>query len=378
MRKRVIPASAHQLRELRGVAEHVGQPELGAAAAELSLEPALAVRNWRTSDSPRRQVAVGLHPPRRRPASIGRAHRRAHAGEQLGRALLQPRVVLRLRVREAVLGIRVHQPQLRRRRAHELAPRLLQRPQPRRVEVGVADRGSPGAARRSGGRAAARAAPRSPSSVKACSSASSSPAQDGSTPGSRSSAPSTWRSCHSCHAPASKRASSQPRSANDAASPWPASPKPNRSLHATSSSNGIRSPPAARVDERRRRPDHTRPGVEPLHRLAAEPQRRLAARVDSRSTRTRPTPPAPPPSRAASTSRTAGRAPRPAPRRDTRGRRLLARDPADRARDLQPLDRRRAPRARAGAPARSPGRCGPARTRGAAARRPWISAPARG
>ena len=43
-----------------------------------------------------------------------------------------------------------------------------------------------------------------------------------------------------------------------------------------------RDPLAARGarDERRRRPDHPRPGVEPLHRLAAEPQRRLAARVE--------------------------------------------------------------------------------------------------
>ena len=144
LREEAVDArEAHELRELRGVAEHVGQPQLGAAAAEVLLEPALAVEELAGQRLPRGQVAVGLHPHRADREPLPARDRLAHAGEERRRALRQPRVVLCLRVREAVLGIRVHQPQLRGRRAHELAPRLLERPQPRRVEVGVADRAHP-------------------------------------------------------------------------------------------------------------------------------------------------------------------------------------------------------------------------------------------
>ena len=58
--------------------------------------------------------------------------------EQLGLVLVDPRVLLGLRAGEAVLGQLVHQPHRRGERPHALAHRLAHRPQPRRVDVGVA------------------------------------------------------------------------------------------------------------------------------------------------------------------------------------------------------------------------------------------------
>ena len=132
---------AHQLRELGGVAEDVGVPELRAVAAELAREEALAVEELTRERLAAREVAVGLdpRPADRDPAAGG--DRLADALEQRRGAIAQPGVVLRLRVGEDVLGIVVEQPQLCGRGADQLAVGLLERPQPGGVEVGVADGG---------------------------------------------------------------------------------------------------------------------------------------------------------------------------------------------------------------------------------------------
>ena len=134
------PRLAHQLRQLGGVAEDVRVPELRAAAAELGLEEALAVEELARQRLPGRQVAVGLDPGAadRDPAAGGDGL--AHPRVERRGAVAQPRVVLGLRVGEDVLGVVVEQPQLGGRGADELAVGLLERPQPGRVEVGMADR----------------------------------------------------------------------------------------------------------------------------------------------------------------------------------------------------------------------------------------------
>ena len=58
----VDAGAAHDLRQLAVVAEHVGVPELAAAAAELALEEALAVQELAHERLARGQVAVGLDP----------------------------------------------------------------------------------------------------------------------------------------------------------------------------------------------------------------------------------------------------------------------------------------------------------------------------
>jgi hypothetical protein len=57
------------------------------------------------------------------------------------RAIADPRVLLGLRAREAVVGIALEEPQLGGERPHALAVGLLQRPQPCGVDVRVADGG---------------------------------------------------------------------------------------------------------------------------------------------------------------------------------------------------------------------------------------------
>ena len=95
---------------------------------------------WRTSDSPDGMLQSAsthmLPTGSNRPAS----HLRADAFVERRIVLLHPRVLLRLRRGEAVLGIVVHQPQRVRERARALALRLTDRPQPRGVDVRVADR----------------------------------------------------------------------------------------------------------------------------------------------------------------------------------------------------------------------------------------------
>ena len=132
---------AHELRELAGVAEDVGLPELRASPAELALEEALAVQELAGERLARGQVAVGLdpRPADRRPLAARDAL--ADVVPERRVVLADPRVVLGLRGAEDVLGVLVHEPHLRRERPLRLAPALLERPEPGGVEVRVADRG---------------------------------------------------------------------------------------------------------------------------------------------------------------------------------------------------------------------------------------------
>ncbi len=136
----VAPAGAEDLRRGGRVAEHVGDPNLGAAHTEARLEVALAVHQLAHQALPARQVHVGLdpHPADRLPLPAGDLG--GDPLEQLRGAFLDPRVLRRLRAREAVVGVVVHQAHRRGERAQALALRLAQRPQPGGVDVGVADR----------------------------------------------------------------------------------------------------------------------------------------------------------------------------------------------------------------------------------------------
>ena len=87
--KRSHPAGGEDLRQAGRVAEHVGDPHLGAAHAEVLLEVALAVHDLAHEALARRQVHVGLdpHAADRDPLPVGDLVR--DAVEQLGLALLR-------------------------------------------------------------------------------------------------------------------------------------------------------------------------------------------------------------------------------------------------------------------------------------------------
>ena len=85
-----MPPAAEQLRQPGGVAEHVGDPHLGAAHAEVLLEVALAVDDLAHQALTGRQVHVGLDPlPTDRDPLPG-GHLLGDAGEELGLALARP------------------------------------------------------------------------------------------------------------------------------------------------------------------------------------------------------------------------------------------------------------------------------------------------
>ncbi len=288
-----MPASRISCGQLRRVAEHVGLPQLRAAAARGAARTSAGRRGAGAPATRRREVAVGLHP---RPADrdpLPAPDRLPHAGEQLRRPLAQPLVVLRLRVGEAMLGILVEQPQLRGDRADELAPRLLERPQPRRVEVRVPDR-------RHAVQLARRPLeqPREPRAV-AVERERVQLGQEAARPTpARRPASSSSAAQHLEVVPERPRLRVEARdlaahaAANVAAAPCPASPKPNGSLHASSSSNGTRSPPAARSSERRVRPHLARRrSSAPAAGRPSEPQRRLAARAEQQIDRAPAQPP---------------------------------------------------------------------------------------
>ncbi len=132
--------AAHELRQLAVVAEHVGVPEHGRPPPELAREEALAVQELAHERFARGQVAVRLDPAAADGQPAPGRDLRADALPQLRRARLDPGVLLRLRAGEAVRGIALEQAQLRGEAAHALAVGLLERPQPGRVDVGVADR----------------------------------------------------------------------------------------------------------------------------------------------------------------------------------------------------------------------------------------------
>ena len=129
------PGAAHDLRELAVVAEHVRVPELAAAAAELALEESLALQELAHERLARGQVAVRFDPgaaDRHPPAGLGVAE---DALVEAGMPRADPVVLLGLRAREPELRVAVHVRRLGAEGAHQLALRLGQRPEPRRVDV---------------------------------------------------------------------------------------------------------------------------------------------------------------------------------------------------------------------------------------------------
>ena len=132
---------AQDLRQLPGVAEGVRAPELAVAPAELALEPALAVQELARERLAGGQVAVGLDPAAADGDELPALDRRPDPLPEIRVALLDPRVLLRLRAGEAVLGVVLHVAELRAEAALHLAIRLGERPEPGRVDVRVPDRG---------------------------------------------------------------------------------------------------------------------------------------------------------------------------------------------------------------------------------------------
>ena len=108
-----------------------------AASAEVRLEPALPLDDLPHDALAGRQVHVRFDPHATDRDPLSGRHLVGDAGEQLGLALGDPFVLLRLRAREAVAGIVVHHRHGGGERAGALADGLGRRPQPRRVDVGV-------------------------------------------------------------------------------------------------------------------------------------------------------------------------------------------------------------------------------------------------
>ena len=131
----------HQLRQGRGVAEAVRQPDPAAADAELAGEEALPVDELADQRLPARHDGVALHPhaAQRQEASLGDGG--LDPLIHLGAVLLEPGVLLGARHAEDELVGVADQLGHRGRGAGDLADGLPDRPQPRRVDVGVPDGG---------------------------------------------------------------------------------------------------------------------------------------------------------------------------------------------------------------------------------------------
>ena len=134
-----MPALAHQLRQLRRCSRRRRGSRTPCSGGRTALEEALAVEDWRASDSPDGRLQSGSIqvPPTgiQRPAATAAFTRAYRARGAPARA-----------TRSAAPGsgrsgtrVVVEEPQLRRPRAHQLALGLRQRPQPGRVEVCVPD-----------------------------------------------------------------------------------------------------------------------------------------------------------------------------------------------------------------------------------------------
>jgi hypothetical protein len=130
---------SEDLRQPGRVAEDVGDPDLGAATAERLLEVALAEHDLAHQALAGRQVHVGFDPHPTHGCPLAALDPLEDLREELRVILLDPRVVLRRRRSEHVLGVVVHQGDRRRERPGALAPRLADRPEPGSVDVSVAD-----------------------------------------------------------------------------------------------------------------------------------------------------------------------------------------------------------------------------------------------
>ena len=132
---------AHALQNLRqrpAVAEHVGQPEVFAPVAEFLLQKAHAVEELAGQGFSGGDVAVRLQPHAAvgLPATLGRAL--LHLLVDLRAVVFDVLIQLRLALQEDVLVEFLHQAQHSGEGALGLFPGVLQPPQPRHVDVGVA------------------------------------------------------------------------------------------------------------------------------------------------------------------------------------------------------------------------------------------------
>ena len=121
------------------VAEHVGDPDLGAATPEVLFEEALAVHELADDGLAARQVHVRLDPHAADGEPLPRRRLLLDAGEEAGMAVAHPLVLDGLRAGEAVVGVVVHEADRGGERASALAHGLSHRPEPCGVDVGVAD-----------------------------------------------------------------------------------------------------------------------------------------------------------------------------------------------------------------------------------------------
>ena len=346
-----MPGAAHDLRQLAAVAERVRAPELACSGGRTRARRSAARAGTGARATRRTGCCSRARPSCRRPERTGPSSTFARMRcVQVGVALLDPCVLLRLRAGEAVLRVLVH---VARRRSRTCAPpcgrsRRAARATPCRcargrsraiscacVRVAVLverARGSRGSPRRCRS-ARARAQARRPSA--------------GSIVGRRPRARAASRSRGRAARPRRRRRASSQRVELRPARPacrtcrcTPARPAARRSPPARASRQRVGRSPLPCVFS----PWTTRPSL---------PERRLAARVPEQlDARARATRPAPSRGRGTSTSPRAARSARRARRGGSRAAAPRPRDAVDRPGDEQLVDRRtsRDRRARAAAP----------------------------
>ena len=134
-------ALLHDLRQRAGIAKHVRQPQDAAVHAEFILEKALAVDELPHQRLAAGQVAVRLHPHAALGLPASLRHALPNARVQLGVALLEKGVQLRLAGHKAIVGILIHELEHRSEAAAHLFARLRHRPPPGHVDMRMADAG---------------------------------------------------------------------------------------------------------------------------------------------------------------------------------------------------------------------------------------------
>ena len=125
----------HQLRQRRGVAKHVGQPEHPAAPAKFAFKKALSHQELPRQRFAAAEIAVGLHPHAAFHFPAAFPYPFPDAGVNFRRILFHKIVQCRLAGHKFVFGIAVHQAEYRAEAAHGLVAGLMQIPQPGNVNM---------------------------------------------------------------------------------------------------------------------------------------------------------------------------------------------------------------------------------------------------
>src|SRR6185312_14829122 len=133
LRQEAIHAGfTHQLRQLAGIAEHVRIPEDARALAECLFEIALAVEKLSRQRFAGWEIAVRFNPAAADRDPLAGLDLGADPGKKIGIGFRDDGVLIGLRAGEFEVRIVVHQRDDVRETALAFAPRLLDRPQPRR------------------------------------------------------------------------------------------------------------------------------------------------------------------------------------------------------------------------------------------------------